>query len=60
MRGLGNRLRDARGATAIECPLIASCVSIIIVSRLTDVSNNMKTMFYEKLVNFFSANRARL
>ncbi len=51
MRGLGNRLRDARGATAIECALIACCVSIIIVSRLTDVSNNMKTMFYQKLVN---------
>jgi len=55
MRGLGNRLarfnRNARGATAIECALIAYCVSITIVSTVTAVSNNM--MFYEKLVNFF-------
>jgi Flp pilus assembly pilin Flp len=55
MRGLGNR----RGATAIECALIACCVSITIVSTVTAVSNNMMTMFYEKLVNFFSANRSK-
>lgn len=38
-------LRSRRGATAIEYALVASLISIVIVSALSTIGNQVKAMF---------------
>ncbi len=46
MRNIIRRLmRDERGATAIEYGLIAALISIAAVAAMTNVGNNLQTIF---------------
>ena len=44
---------DQRAVTSIEYALIASGVSIAIVSAVTSVGSSMMELFYDKLLNLF-------
>ena len=41
------------GATAIEYALIASGISIAVVTAVTSVGSTVKTVFYDKLLALF-------
>jgi len=45
--------RHASGATAIEYAMIASGISIAIVTAVTSLGSNVQTTFYNKLVSMF-------
>ena len=44
---------DRRGATSIEYAMIACFMSIAIVSAVTGMGANLKTVFYDKLLTLF-------
>ena len=46
-------LSAQEGATAIEYALIASGVSIAILTAVTTLGETIKTIFYDKLINLF-------
>ncbi|MFN3656095.1 MAG: Flp family type IVb pilin [Pseudolabrys sp.] len=46
-------LRAQEGTTAIEYALIASGVSIAVLTAVTTLGSNMKTIFYDRLANMF-------
>ncbi|MDP2296587.1 MAG: Flp family type IVb pilin [Pseudolabrys sp.] len=46
-------LAAADGATSIEYALIASGVSIAILSMVTTLGETIQTIFYDKLTNLF-------
>lgn len=46
-------IADRGGATAIEYGLIASSVSIVIVTVVYQIGDNMKILFYDKLAAMF-------
>lgn len=52
-RILSRFISDSRGATAIEYALIASGISIAIVSSVTALGNNVMQVFYNKLMTLF-------
>jgi pilus assembly protein Flp/PilA len=45
--------RDESGATAIEYALIASGVSVAIVTALSSLGGKIMEVFYDKLANLF-------
>jgi Flp pilus assembly pilin Flp len=45
--------RHASGATSIEYAMIASGISIAIVTAVTSLGSNSQTKFYNKLVSMF-------
>jgi len=45
--------RDERGATVIEYAMIASGISIAVLSGVTLLGDTVNTVFYEKLMNLF-------
>jgi Flp pilus assembly pilin Flp len=51
--GLSRVLADRSGATSIEYAMIACFVSIAIVSVVSDMGSNLKTVFYDKLLTLF-------
>lgn len=46
-------LRAQEGATVIEYAMIASGISIAILTAATTLGSNMMTIFYNKLANIF-------
>ncbi len=44
---------DRSGTTAIEYALIAGGISIVIVVLVTQIGDNMKTLFYDKITAAF-------
>jgi len=42
---IGRFLKDEAGATAIEYGLIAALISIAAIAAMTNVGNNLKTIF---------------
>lgn len=51
--GFRRFIRDEAGATAIEYAMIASGVSIAIVTVVWGLGTNLKTTFYDKLAALF-------
>ncbi len=45
--------RHAGGATAIEYAMIASGISIAIVTAVSTLGTNLQTTFYNKLISMF-------
>jgi pilus assembly protein Flp/PilA len=52
-RCLREFLSDDSGTTAIEYALIASGVSIAIVTVISTLGSQIQTVFYDKLANLF-------
>ena len=46
-------LRNTDGVTSIEYAMIASGVSIAVLSGVTLLGDTINTVFYEKLMNLF-------
>lgn len=53
LRSLREFFRDDSGTTAIEYALIATGVSIVIVGVISTLGSQIKTVFYDKLINLF-------
>ncbi len=50
---VGHFMRAQEGATAIEYALIASGISIAIVTSVTTLGSAIMNTFYDKLINMF-------
>ena len=46
-------LADERGGTAIEYALVSCGIFLVIVGVVWDLSNNIKTVLYDKLATLF-------
>ena len=46
-------LRDECGATAIEYALIGSLISIVIIGAVTNIGENMQTLYYDRVGDAF-------
>jgi pilus assembly protein Flp/PilA len=46
-------LRAQEGATSIEYALIASGISVFILTAVTTVGSTLQTLFYDKLIALF-------
>jgi pilus assembly protein Flp/PilA len=51
MKSLVMLLRDESGATAIEYGLIAALIAVVVVTAVTTVGTNLKTVFNSVATN---------